>query len=219
VVRSTATGKEVRRYSARGAAKCCAVSRDGRWLALGLDSANAVALIDRATGTTVRTIPTSGLGTLAFVCDDHLLLTARSGTAQLWDVATGNPVRTVQHPEVQWATVTADGRYLATGQPDRETIRIWELATGRECLHLPGHTDGTRRAAFVPDGRALISAGRDATIAYWDIFHTAFTATRRRPLTPAEREGMWDRLAGDDAVAAHRAIAGLINDGQQPAAE
>lgn len=219
VARSTADGKEVRRYSVRGSPKCCAASGDGRWLAVAVDAANSVAMIDRKSGATVRAIATSGLGTLTFAGDDRWLLTARPGSAQLWDVATGNPVRTVQHADVQWGAVTSDGRYLATGQPDRDTIRVWELASGRECLHLSGHADGTRRAAFVPDGRTLISAGRDATIAYWDIFHTEFASVRGRPLTPGEREALWDRLAGDDAVAAHRAIAALIHDGQPAAAE
>jgi len=219
VARSTVSGKELRRYPARGSPKCCAASGDGRWLAVAVDAANSIALIDRASGATVRTIPTSGLGTLTFVGDDRWLLTARPGSAQLWDVATGNPLRTVQHADVQWAAATPDGRYLATGQQDRDAIRVWELASGRECLHLAGHVDGARRAAFVSNGRTLISAGRDTTIAYWDIFHTDFAAVRGRPLTPGEREALWDRLAADDAVAAHRAIASLINDGQPAAAE
>lgn len=219
VARSTANGKELRRYPARGTPKSCAASGDGRWLAVAVDAANIVGLIDQTTGTTVRTFPTSGLGTLAFVGDDRWLLTARPGSAQLWDVATGNPVRSVQHADIHWAAVTSDGRYLATGQPDRDAIRLWELASGRECLHLAGHADGTRRAAFAADGRTLISAGRDATIVYWDVFGSDFAAMRGRSLTPGERETLWDRLSGDDAVTAHRAIAALIHDGQPAAAE
>jgi WD40 repeat protein len=219
VARSTANGKEVRRYSVRGTPKCCAASGDGRWLAVAVDAANSVALIDRSSGITVRTIPASGLGTLTFAGDDRWLLTARPGIAQLWDVATGNAVRTAQHADVQWAAATADGRYLATGHFDRDTIRVWELASGRECLHLAGHADGTRRGVFVPDGRTLISAGRDATVVYWDIFHAEFAAIRGRPLTAGEREALWDRLGGDDAITAHRAIAGLIHDGQPAATE
>jgi WD40 repeat protein len=219
VARSTANSKEVRRYPVRGTPKSCAASGDGRWLAVAVDAANAVVLIDRSTGTTVRTLPTSGLGTLTFAADDRWLLTARLGSAQVWDVATGNPVRTARHAEVHWAAVTADGRYLATGHPDHDTIRVWEMASGRECQHLSGHADGSRRAAFVPDGRTLISAGRDATIVYWDIFHGEFAAVRGRQLTPGERETLWDRLGSEDAVAAHRAIASLIHDGPAAAAE
>jgi WD40 repeat protein len=217
VARSTANRELIRRYSVRGTPKCCAASGDGRWLAVVVDAANSVALIDRSTGITVRTIPVSGLGTLTFAADDRWLLTARPGIAQLWEVATGNAVRTVKHADLVWAAATPDGRYLATGNFDRDTIRVWEMASGRECLHLAGHADGTRRAVFAPDGRILISAGRDATIVYWDIFHAEFAAIRGRPLTPGEREALWDRLSRDDAVAAHRAIVGLIHDGQPSA--
>jgi WD40 repeat protein len=219
VERSTATGRELRRYPVRGVPSRCAVSRNGRWLAVSTDAANAVILIDRTAPAMARAIAGSGPGSLAFGADDRILLTARAGSAQLWDVASAQLVRTVQHAEIEWATKTPDGRYLATGKPDVETIRVWELATGRECLKLAGHTDGTRRAAFAPDGRTLISAGRDATVLYWDLFHPAFAAVRGRSLTPAERTTCWDRLGGNDAEAAHRASVALIADGVETVAD
>jgi parallel beta-helix repeat protein len=61
-----------------------------------------------------------------------------------------------------------DGRLLASGSADY-TIKLWEVATGREVRTLTGHTGFVLSVAFSPDGRLLASGSDDWTIKLWDI--------------------------------------------------
>src|SRR5205807_1826584 len=45
---------------------------------------------------------------------------------------------------------------------------VWDLATGRERLRLPGHAGGVEALAVSPDDHLLATAGRDGKIRLWD---------------------------------------------------
>src|SRR5262249_39963234 len=59
-----------------------------------------------------------------------------------------------------------DGRTLASGGDDR-TVRLWDLAAGREAATLTGHTDWVRALAFSPGGKRLASGGCDGAVLVW----------------------------------------------------
>jgi WD40 repeat protein len=61
-----------------------------------------------------------------------------------------------------------DGRYLASGSKDR-TIKIWEVATGKELRTLTGHSGVVLSVAYSPDGRYLASGSQDKTIKIWEV--------------------------------------------------
>ena len=50
-----------------------------------------------------------------------------------------------------------------------ETIRLWEVSSGRELHHLEGHGDAVRSVSFSPDGHLLASGSDDQTIRLWEI--------------------------------------------------
>ncbi|AOC52490.1 tolB protein precursor [Microcystis aeruginosa NIES-2481] len=61
-----------------------------------------------------------------------------------------------------------DGRYLANGGWDK-TIKIWEVATGKQLRTLTGHSDPVLSVVYSPDGRYLASGSDDNTIKIWEV--------------------------------------------------
>ena len=56
--------------------------------------------------------------------------------------------------------VSPDGARLASGSSDN-TVRIWDLETGRELTRLTGHSSAVRSVAFSPDGLRLAVADKN----------------------------------------------------------
>jgi WD40 repeat protein len=48
-------------------------------------------------------------------------------------------------------------------------VKIWDLTTGREVRTFSGHEAPILNVTFTPDGRRLISAGRDRVVNVWDL--------------------------------------------------
>jgi WD40 repeat protein len=68
---------------------------------------------------------------------------------------------------VRALVISPDGRILVSASDDN-TIKMWDLATGRPVRTLKGHTGPIRSIAFSPDGRRLASGSWDRTVKLWE---------------------------------------------------
>ena len=61
-----------------------------------------------------------------------------------------------------------DGRLLAATACADKTVRVWELANGRERARVI-HDEAVQGVAFSPDGRLLATASNDRTAQIWSL--------------------------------------------------
>jgi WD40 repeat protein len=120
---------------------------------------------------------------------------AASSMIYFWDVQSGELVRetNVQRGNVDDLQFSPDGQFLCSvgfsmkhgyvdndvfiGSPDlADSVKLWNVATGEEVRRFAGEPDpnwGDRRAvygvAFTPDGRFIVTAEHDGSIALYDV--------------------------------------------------
>jgi WD40 repeat protein len=61
-----------------------------------------------------------------------------------------------------------DGARALSGSYD-ETLKLWDVASGRELRTFSGHTGGVYSVAFSPDGARTLSGSGDSTLKLWDL--------------------------------------------------
>ncbi len=89
----------------------------------------------------------------------------------LYEEATGKRARYLPNTGGV-AAVSADGAFLASAVKYRQAeapIHIFDLKREKKLITLKGHRDGVERIAFAPDGKTLVSFGRDNTLRKWDV--------------------------------------------------
>ncbi len=79
-------------------------------------------------------------------------------------------VRTFEGHEksVNSVCFSPDGRSCLSGSWD-ETLRLWEVSSGRCLRTFEGHSRGLRDVAFSPDGRTCLSGSWDGTLRLWEV--------------------------------------------------
>ena len=165
------------------------LSHDRATLITG-DDAGQVTLFDRAAGTELKRWQVKGWAYAvalspdrkqAFVSERYPLVfdSGRHTGAKLWDATAG----TVQHDlskefkdmQLAAAAYSADGSVLAVGRggeadgPNGKVFLV-DPATGKKQREFsPGHLNGLTDLCFHPDGKHLLSAGRDTVVRIWSL--------------------------------------------------
>ena len=160
-------------------------ARSGRWRfrptapACCLASAKTINLWDASSGQLIRTFEahTSSVKSVAFSPDGARLLTGGnigfSGdqTLKLWDTANGatdtrlgGASRRRQRRLRSRPTARACCRAVTVDK----TLKLWDAASGQVLRTFDGHSGPSRRGAFRPTARALLSGSWDKTLKLWD---------------------------------------------------
>ena len=152
----------------RAAISALAFSSDGRTArSSGYD--HSVILWDVGTGKKLRTIKRSDGIETAFSSDGRhsLSIDSLEEALVLWEVDTGNVRRFLGHKDtISSVAFSPDGRFALSGH--ESTLRMWELASGRELRTFVGHTGKVNSVAFSPDSRFALSGSSDGTTRIWD---------------------------------------------------
>jgi RNA polymerase sigma factor (sigma-70 family) len=186
VVWDVATGKEIRRLAVEPGASFWfpTLAPDGKsfaWAAGG-----EVHLWDLAGDRRLRRFGPAGAShehaAAAFAPDGKTLAVRGHQTVTLWDVGTGKslawfgvqrlPERQVvaasaMHGPVPCLAFSPDGtKFLTT--TDDATLRVWDVALGREVFPIPGHRSAVHAVAASADGKAITTLGVNGTAWLWE---------------------------------------------------
>lgn len=167
-----ATGKVARTLAHPSGAGELALSADGGLLIVA-GTTDTGAVYDVASGK--RRFEFRGR-TASLSADGKWLLTARSsGVVALVDLKTGKPVKAVDvTPEQPLATMTGDGKVIATWAPAGVDVKVWSaelkpLGTYKGPVAEMGRPRATVMAvALSPDGQRVLIAGGDGLLRQWD---------------------------------------------------
>jgi RNA polymerase sigma factor (sigma-70 family) len=136
------SGKMVGRMPGEEPVQALAFSPDGKRLAAGIDSSDAIRLWDVATRREVR----------SFVGKKEPPLSPRFGTI------------------AQGIAFTPDGKSLVSlGGHEDDRLRVWEVETGKQERLIRGQRGDGGVLALSPDGRAAAIGGRNSTVRLWDL--------------------------------------------------
>jgi WD40 repeat protein len=168
-----------------------------------------IRLWDLPTDTGSRALDITGLddlGAVAFTPDGRRLAGATGLEVRFWRPDTGRLLSPPGHAQPVFQVLfSSDGKTLASGSLD-ETIRLWDVAAGRQRLELPtGYiyspavTDSLDAFRFTADGKAIICRTSKLHLG----LHDAATGKKLVDFDPMKRERLNAAHGAAAATALH----------------
>ena len=70
--------------------------------------------------------------------------------------------------KINTLAASLDGKVLVTGSKDK-TVRVWEVASGKQTWSFQGHLGWVTAVAIRPDGKQIASGGEDGSVRLWPL--------------------------------------------------
>ncbi|HLW64231.1 MAG TPA: WD40 repeat domain-containing protein [Gemmataceae bacterium] len=182
-----------------GQARAGAWSDEGKLLALGAQDQ----LIVMGPNQEVLQLTISGTwngGPLEASPDGRLLAARRKDGVGIWESASATEIVRLKVEGIDHLALVPGNRFLVTA--DRESLHVWDLATGDERMHRQLSMP-VLRMILSPDGKRAFTAMSDGTALVWDL-SSALTAKGKLAKESGEKEiaDWWDDLKSDayDAI-------------------
>ncbi|MDB9529359.1 BTAD domain-containing putative transcriptional regulator [Oscillatoria sp. CS-180] len=148
-----------------------AFSRDGSLLATG-DGGGRIVIWRITDQKPILTFKgsTSWVVDLDFSYDGRQLVSEGSNVLNVWDVTSGQLLKTLEgHTSLVWTVAASPTEnVVVSGSVDTHLI-LWDLDTGEPIHRLVGHTQQINAAVFNPDGTQIVSASVDKTLRFWNV--------------------------------------------------
>lgn len=171
------SGKEIFTVIAQVNGASMAFSPDGSQLAYA--EGNEIKLLDIASHKVAVTLKGHSeiIYSISFSSDGKYLVSGGgSQIIKLWELATGNAIRSFTGPTKEGYTysvysvaISSDGDLIASGSEDG-IIKLWDINSGLVVNTLKGHFDyPVHTIVFSSDGKYLASGSLDSTILLWDV--------------------------------------------------
>jgi len=99
----------------------------------------------------------------------------RMGEVQVWDLEKKKLElsKAVTFDTLYGGSWSPDGKYFAFGAADT-SVRVIEVATGKQIVYMAGHDDWVRDTVFGMEGKSVFSVSRDKTVKQTDVVTERF---------------------------------------------
>lgn len=126
---------------------------------------------------TLRGAHTSTVASCAFLPDGRLVSAGTDNSVVVWDTDLRNYTELLGHSNAVRSCATSDdGKYIATASWDC-TIKVWNARTLELESIFTGHEDWVDTVAFAPNGKLMVSGGRDNKVLMWNPANVSTAAT------------------------------------------
>jgi WD40 repeat protein len=143
---------------------------------------NTIKVWDIDTGRLLNTLEghTSTVRSVAISSDNSKIVSGSyDNTIKVWDIDTGRLLNTLEGHSysVNSVAISSDNSKIVSGSgspfrradPTDNTIKVWDLNTGRLLNTLEGHSYSVNSVAISSDNSKIVSGSDDNTIKVWDI--------------------------------------------------
>ncbi len=167
-------------HKAEHSALCAAWSPDGTLVASG-GWQGVVHVWDAITGTQASEPlrgHVKGVYGVCFGAKGGLLVSSSSdGTIKIWELGEGGKTclrQTVASHSCDKFSPTSismspGASYIASCAGGDKTVKVFEIATGKQVRVLEGHSEAVRGVAWSPDGQFIVSGSSDMAACVWEV--------------------------------------------------